>query len=164
MEVNKISESIVMGCLTPFRETNIGEHHAGFLPGRFPKNRFFYLLRVIWKKPYMQRHLAVVIFLELKGTFDPVNRTTQFSALHWMSMPKKLVNPVREHLCSPKVIWWTIKFIRKDELCLASVPFLHSCLTSSWTRLEQIGNSCETWNISTTLYVCSNLQNMSNLH
>lgn len=90
--VTKVKASIVLRRLTPIHESYIREHQDGCHPGRVVSIRF--LPSANYSKCITRRRATIVVFLELKGLFAPVGRTTLLSALGQSNLPE-LVNLIR---------------------------------------------------------------------
>ena len=78
----------------PYRETNIREQQAGVRPGRGCIDQIFKLYQVLEQRHVYQRP-TFSLFLDLKGAFDSVDRTTLFSVLERKGVPLKCVNILR---------------------------------------------------------------------
>ncbi|CAM0512289.1 unnamed protein product [Fasciola hepatica] len=92
--VTKVLASILLHRLTPARERNVREQQAGFRPGRGCIDQIFTLRRLLEKR-HTHRRPTIMLFLDLKGAFDSVDRTSLFSTLHRKGMPQKFVNLLR---------------------------------------------------------------------
>ena len=92
--VTKVLASILLHHLTPARERNACEQQAGFRPNRGFVDQIFTLRRLL-KTRHTHRRPTIMIFLDLKGIFDSVDRAALFGTLHRKGMPQKFVNLLR---------------------------------------------------------------------
>ena len=76
------------------RELDIREEQAGFRPGRGCIDQIF-SLRQILEHRHAYRQPTIAVFLDFRGAFDSVDRSSLFEILHRRGMPQKFVNIIK---------------------------------------------------------------------
>ena len=89
--ITKLLASIILHQLTPARENHIREQQAGFRPGRGCIDHIFKLHQHLEHRNTFHRS-TIVMFLDLKATFDSVNREALFHCILTQAVPPKSVN------------------------------------------------------------------------
>ena len=83
--------SIMVRRLTPHREHNTREEQSGFRPNRGCIDHFFTLRQLLEIRQSFNRP-TIVVFLDIRGAFDSVNRETLWRYVSKYGMPRKYVN------------------------------------------------------------------------
>jgi hypothetical protein len=89
--ITRIFASLLLRRLTPIRESQVREEQAGFRPGRGCIDHIF-SLRQLLEQRHSYRKGTIAIFLDFKGAFDSVDRTSLFGVLSSKGIPQKYVN------------------------------------------------------------------------
>ena len=88
---SKLLVSIMVRRLTPLREQNIREEQSGFRPNRGCIDHIFTLRQLLELRHTFNRP-TIVVFLDIRGAFDSVNRETLWDYVSQYGMPGKYVN------------------------------------------------------------------------
>ena len=92
--VSKVLSSIILRRLSSHREKQTRENQGGFRPGRGCIDHIF-TLRQILELRHTYRRPTMVIFLDLKGAFDSVDRHSLIQCLAAKGVPPKFLQLVK---------------------------------------------------------------------
>ena len=92
--VSKVLSSIILRRLSSYREKQTRENQGGFRPGRGCIDQIF-TLRQTLELRHTYRRPTMVIFLDLKGAFDSVDRHSLLQCLAMKGVPPKFLQLVK---------------------------------------------------------------------
>ena len=88
---SKVLSGLILRRLTNFREGQIRENQAGFRPGRGCIDHIFALRQILELRHTIQQP-TLVVFLDLKSTFESVDRQALWRCLTLKGVPPKFLN------------------------------------------------------------------------
>lgn len=86
--------TILLRRLTPLREKQVREEQAGFRPTRGCIDQIFTIRRILEHRQAFNRP-TIIVFLDIRGAFDSVDRATLWDCLSRKGVPRKFINLLR---------------------------------------------------------------------